>query len=103
MNFTRNSLALAVTLSGLAALPAAAESTLTLEEVVVTARKVEESLQDVPMSISAFSSADLESAGVNDFRDIADLTPGLLFESAIGEFLSTPTIRGPVTGRHFRG
>jgi iron complex outermembrane receptor protein len=39
---------------------------LALEEVVVTARKRSENLQDVPMSISAFSSSDLQNAQIDN-------------------------------------
>ena len=61
---------------------------------MVTARKVEERLQDVPLAISAFTEQDIESARISDLRDIANLTPGLQFYSALGEALPTPFIRG---------
>ena len=78
-----------------AALPAAAQQ---LEEVVVTARKTEERLQDVPLSIAAFSSADIESSGARDLYDLTRFTPGFTFEKlnrygAQGG-LSRPVIRG---------
>ena len=40
-----------------------------LEEVVVTARKKTESLQDVPISVSALRESDLEEKGVSVFED----------------------------------
>ena len=40
-----------------------------LEEVVVTARKKTESLQDVPISVSALRESDLEDKGINVFED----------------------------------
>lgn len=80
----------AVTAS-LAAAPAAAQF---MEEIVVTARKVEESLQDVPLAITAFSAATIEAAGIRDLYDVAALTPGLSFFNAQGEFLAVPVIRG---------
>ena len=46
-----------------------------LEEIMVTARKRSESLQDVPISISAFSATDIEDAGILNVQDIAQLTP----------------------------
>ncbi len=46
-----------------------------LEEVVVTARKREESLQDVPISINAVSGAKLEEAGINKLEDLQALVP----------------------------
>ncbi|MEO0972106.1 MAG: TonB-dependent receptor [Pseudomonadota bacterium] len=48
-----------------------------LEEVVVTARKVEESLQDVPIAVSAFTGEDLEARGFTTVADVAQVTPGL--------------------------
>ena len=40
-----------------------------LEEVVVTARKKAESLQDVPISVSALRESDLEDKGISVFED----------------------------------
>ncbi|UCG71879.1 MAG: TonB-dependent receptor [Chromatiales bacterium] len=70
--------------------PAAAQ----FEEIIVSARKVEESLQDVPLSITALSSDTIERAGIVDLNDVAAFTPGLSFFNPIGDFLPTPIIRG---------
>ena len=48
-----------------------------LEEVVVTARKRAESIQDVPLAISAFSGDALLEAGVSNLADITELVPNL--------------------------
>lgn len=48
-----------------------------LEEVVVTAQKRSESLQDVPISVSAFTGDSMKQLGVNDASDLVALTPGL--------------------------
>ena len=61
-------------LSSLALLNAAAFSGFAmsqteLEEVVVTARKKTESLQDVPISVSALRESDLEDKGISVFED----------------------------------
>lgn len=55
-----------------------------VDEVVVTARKVEERLLDVPLSITAFSAKDLEDANAFGIRDLAVATPGLFISSAQG-------------------
>ncbi|MCW5574213.1 MAG: TonB-dependent receptor [Steroidobacteraceae bacterium] len=77
-----------------AAVAQEAPGPLTLEEIVVTARKSAENLQNVPVSITAFTAADIEAAGIRDLRDVAALTPGLSFDTMIGEYLAIPTIRG---------
>jgi outer membrane receptor protein involved in Fe transport len=55
-----------------------------LDEIVVTARKVEERLLDVPLTITAFSTADIERTGAFGLRDLANLTPGLFVSSSLG-------------------
>ena len=47
-----------------------------IEEVIVTAQKREQSLQDVPIAVSAFSEDMLKRANVEDVRGLTDLTPG---------------------------
>lgn len=54
-----------------------ASDTLAIEEVVVTARKREESLQDVPVAVSAFSAQAMEQLGIRNMRDLDGLVPGL--------------------------
>jgi len=65
-----------------------------LEEIVVTARKRSESLNEVPLAITAFSAADIKEAGMLDIRDIANLTPGMTYGSELGRTSERPTIRG---------
>lgn len=45
-----------------------AQATVALEEIVVTSRKREESLLEIPIAVTAFSSADLEAKGITQFR-----------------------------------
>ncbi|NND83111.1 MAG: TonB-dependent receptor, partial [Gammaproteobacteria bacterium] len=62
---------------------------------VVSARKVQESAQDIPISISAFSGAALETRQVVDVRGLDDITPNLEITSgASGPLGSNFTIRG---------
>ncbi len=65
-----------------------------LEEIVVTARKREESLQDVPLSITAFSADFIEKNGIRSIDDVAKLTPSLVFETAFVPQDTRPVIRG---------
>lgn len=55
-----------------------------LPQVLVTARKREEREQDVPASISAFTSTQLDALGVNDIRDLGTYVPGLQFTDLAG-------------------
>jgi len=56
---------------------AAYADNLALEEVVVTAQKREESIQKAPISLAAFSSADLENKGINSLVDLRSEVPNL--------------------------
>jgi iron complex outermembrane receptor protein len=62
-------------------------------EIVVTARRVEERLQDVPITVTALTSEDLERQGLNDLTDIAEATVGFNFEQLSGAIVQ-PSIRG---------
>ncbi|WP_299772515.1 TonB-dependent receptor [uncultured Pseudoteredinibacter sp.] len=53
-----------------------AQQATSLEEVVVTARKRAESIQDVPISVSALNGSDLKAAGVFNADSLFDSTPG---------------------------
>lgn len=59
-------------------LPAASSGGL--EEIVVTARKREESMQDVPASISALSAGELDKRFDSDVRDFADSSPNIVID-----------------------
>jgi outer membrane receptor protein involved in Fe transport len=86
--------------SALAASAAAAQSPeaaegLQLEEIVVTARKREESLQDVPIAVTALSAQRIEELRITSPDDIARFTPGFSFSSGFGRSGGErPTIRG---------
>jgi iron complex outermembrane receptor protein len=63
-----------------------------LEEVVVSAQRRSERLQDVPISVAAFNSNDLVAAGVTGTSDLQVLTPGFVFGSQAG--FAQPFLRG---------
>lgn len=69
-----------------------------IQEVVVTARKVEESLQEVPLAITAITSEQIAERSIRTLSDIAALTPGLNFEDYLGGN-GTPVIRGAAQAR----
>ena len=70
-----------------------AQSQATIEEVVVTSRKKSESLQDVPLSVSALGEQSLEEKGINVFEDYLLQLPGVTAGGA-GPGTSTIYIRG---------
>ncbi len=65
-----------------------------IEEVVVTARQREESLQDVPASITAFTEAELNRIGVQRAEDFIGLTPGVVLVNTVEVGDSQVNIRG---------
>ncbi len=52
-----------------------------MQDIVVTARKREENLLEVPFAISAFGEQDLQQADLKDLTDLSKLAPGLTFEN----------------------
>lgn len=69
-------------------------SGLMIEEVIVTARKREEALQDVPLTITAFSRAQVERLNLSTLKDVARFTPGLIFAEGLAPGDPRPSIRG---------
>ena len=58
-----------------------AQAVNVIEELVVTAEKREQSLQDVPVAISAFTSKQRDLVGVNSVQDLTNFTPGFTYQS----------------------
>jgi outer membrane receptor protein involved in Fe transport len=89
---TRLTLATAAALIGLAAAgePASAQSAAIEadanedEDVVVTARRKEEALQDVPLAVTAIGETEIRNSGIDNVADLALLTPGFSFRQAFG-------------------
>ncbi len=72
-----------------------------LEEVIVTARKRDERLQDVSLSITAVSEAEIEKRGLADIGDVAKLDSSLIFDKGYSATDNRIQIRGlsPSRGR----
>lgn len=62
-----------------AAQSATAPGAEALEEIIVTAQRRQERLQDVPISLSVYTQAAMDTQGVRAIDDIARLTPGVTF------------------------
>jgi iron complex outermembrane receptor protein len=68
--------------------------TVGLEEVVVTAQRRSEHLQDVPISVTAFSGVALEKAEVHSLQDLSARVPGFVSTNTVGYGSATLSIRG---------
>lgn len=90
MNTKLKSLAVAIALAPLAA-SVAAEG---IEEIVVTAQKRAENVQDVPISISAYSGEFIEQSGVNTLSDLAAYTPNFSMNKSSQESNARIIVRG---------
>ncbi len=92
-----------IAMAGISGAVGAQQSVLALDEVVVTSRRVEENLRDVPVSITAFTSADLEKQNIRNVRDLASFTPNMTFTSGETGRAAVPVIRGigQIDGRGF--
>lgn len=73
--------------------PAASEDT-SQNMIIVTARRREESVQDVPLVIEALSADQIEQRGIATIEDVAKYTPGLVFDRGISLQDTRPVIRG---------
>src|SRR4051812_24801104 len=83
---------------------AAATASNEIEELVVTAEKREQSLQDVPVAVSAFTDERRELVGINSVQDLTNFTPGLSYTTSndraslrgIGRFTNNRSSEGGV-------
>lgn len=63
-------------------------------EIVITARKREESLQEVPTTVSVATAETIDRLALDNLTDIARITPGLAFDDSFGRDSNRPVIRG---------
>jgi len=64
------------------------------EEILVTARRKEDRLQTVPMSVTAISAQEIEFRGVKNFADIAFLDPSVIIDQGFSAEDTRIAIRG---------
>ncbi len=67
---------------------------LVVDEIVVTAQKREENLQDVPIAITAFSALEIEEAGIDNTEDLLGLTSNITLGNSFTVGNSFITVRG---------
>ena len=88
-----------VSLAALAT-PAMAEETKSGEgatattDIIVTARRKDESAQDVPLVVNAVTSQSLAKLSIRDFKDVQTLVPGLQLLPAVDGVAPVATLRG---------
>jgi iron complex outermembrane recepter protein len=94
---------------GIRSAEVASDSVSPLEEITVTANRREESLQDVPISVSVIDEATMQRSGSLSFQNLADRVPGLTYAAnglgqtryfirGIGQFAVN---QSPTTGLYF--
>lgn len=95
MNTANRALLWATTILSLA-VPAVAQAQAADEEIIVTARRREESQQDVPLAVSALGAEQLERANISSVNDLQGTAPNLIISQGSGSGSSTPVfaIRG---------
>jgi iron complex outermembrane receptor protein len=74
--------------------PAAAQDAAIGSDIIVTARRVEERLQDVPISITVLNQAQITNNNISNMKDLAAYTPGLQVNSRYGSDSTNFTVRG---------
>src|SRR5438093_1580996 len=75
-----------------AATPAAEEATL--GEIVVTARRRSESLQEVPTTVNAVTSDTLQKLNIRQFQDVQAVVPGLSLATTATGYQNSASLRG---------
>lgn len=89
-----SSLSLAVSGALATQVTQAAEGARSLDEIVVTARRREESLQDVPVAVQAFGSQQIKEKGIQTEADLQMNTPGLMVRATNSSNQLNYSLRG---------
>ncbi len=96
MKFVRYSALALTALSPIAvyAQEAPAEDDNGAEEIIVTARKFSENLQNAPTSVAVVTAASIDRLGLDSIQDLSKTTSGLIFDDSFGRDANRPVIRG---------
>ena len=99
MKISKWTMLVATALTSFSAMPALAQGAQGAEErdindIVVTARRIEEKLQDVPISITVFNQEQLTSRNITNSTELALYTPSLTVNSRFGPEKASFSIRG---------
>ena len=92
--FTLSALALAANHAAAQTAPASGTDAADTLTVVVTARRVDERIIDVPLTIKALSGAALQDRGITSISELSQFTPGMSFSPDFGRVSERPVVRG---------
>ena len=87
------SAALMIAAAGIS-LPALAQQETLIEEIIVTATKIERSMQDIPVAVTAITGDNIQDAGIKDMFDLQTNAPGLIMGQSQTTTTSNFSIRG---------
>ncbi|MCT2400198.1 TonB-dependent receptor [Novosphingobium mangrovi (ex Huang et al. 2023)] len=92
----RRILLAATALGGFAAAPAMGQSVAqgSANDIIVTAQRIEQRLQDVPISVTVFNQDQIDNNAVSNIKDLAQYTPGLQVNNRYGADSTNFSIRG---------
>ncbi|MDE0748289.1 MAG: Plug domain-containing protein, partial [Porticoccaceae bacterium] len=91
----KNTLAMAI----LACMATTSVAEIAIEEIVVSARKRSENLQEVPIAVTAFTASQIESAGIQRPADFISLMPNVTMVDSANVGDTQVSIRGIVSTR----
>lgn len=92
---------LAVSCAAIAVASSSVAQAAVLEEILVVANKVEESLQEVPLAVSAIGGNELAHSGVTETADLSARVPNLQVSSPYGNVQPNFSLRGISVGNEF--
>ncbi|MSO98753.1 MAG: TonB-dependent receptor [Rhodospirillaceae bacterium] len=94
MSYPKNMLKSALLLTTVLCVAATGAAAQQLEEIVVTARKRSENLQDIPLTVTAFTSQMIERQNIRNVQDVVKFTPGLNYDKGFAPQDTRISIRG---------
>ena len=86
--------------SAIALLVTDVQAEIEIQEIVVTARKKEENLQDVPIAVKTYTGENLREQGLSSIIDVGDFTPNVKFEAGTTDVGGAANATMYIRGRH---
>ena len=92
--FTKKNLLLSLTTVSILSINLQAKENVNLDDIIVTAQKVEESVKDVPISLNVFDEYTIENKNIHSVQDLSSHVPSLYFFNLSDIGTASPTLRG---------